>query len=263
MVIPGPASGMDAFCRIGVTFDVLKRPALDFLQIQDGKQTAGFSENQQFLTSNPASVDSVRSPSDAMLVNPAPPRTLTVTVQGTGSGLVTAENISCPSDCSETYPNGDSIKSVQLTATPATGSTLDGFGGDCSGPTCTVSMKADRNVVVNFGGFTQPPGTDPDPDPGDPNADRTPPQTTIAFGPDRKIKRRRARFEFISGESNSRFECQLDDGEFAACTNPTTMNGLTLGRHVFRVRAIDLAGNVDASPAETRFRVIKKKRKRR
>jgi large repetitive protein len=46
----------------------------------------------------------------------------------------------------------------------------------------------------------------------------------------------------------SRFECQLDGAGFNVCTSPLSQNALTLGRHIFEVRAVDTSGNVDATP---------------
>jgi hypothetical protein len=47
----------------------------------------------------------------------------------------------------------------------------------------------------------------------------------------------------------SRFECQLNGAGFKACTSPLTHNALSLGRHIFEVRAVDTSGNVDPTPA--------------
>ncbi|MGH8862538.1 MAG: hypothetical protein ACRDVG_15125, partial [Jatrophihabitantaceae bacterium] len=38
-------------------------------------------------------------------------------------------------------------------------------------------------------------------------------------------------------------------GPYASCTSPFSVGGLTDGSHTFRVRAIDVAGNIDGSPA--------------
>jgi uncharacterized repeat protein (TIGR02543 family) len=76
---------------------------------------------------------------------------LSVSVSGTGSGVVTSPNnaISCPSTCSASFASG---ASVVLTATPAAGSTFAGWTGACAGtsPTCTVSMTAARAVGAAF-----------------------------------------------------------------------------------------------------------------
>jgi hypothetical protein len=63
-----------------------------------------------------------------------------------------------------------------------------------------------------------------------------------------------ATFSFVANEANARFQCRLDGGLFSACTTPTIYTGLAAGTHSFAVRAIDLAGNVDATPASHSWR---------
>jgi hypothetical protein len=53
-----------------------------------------------------------------------------------------------------------------------------------------------------------------------------------------------------TGSGVASFECSLDGGAFAACTSGYTTPGpLTSGPHSFAVRALDNAGNRDATPA--------------
>ena len=85
--------------------------------------------------------------------------------------------------------------------------------------------------------------------------DRRTPNTTITAGPAGLTPSRRAVFRFRSSEAGSTFQCKLDARAWRACSPPRTYSGLARGRHVFRVRAIDPAGNVDASPATRRWRV--------
>src|SRR4051794_33898673 len=80
-------------------------------------------------------------------------------------------------------------------------------------------------------------------------ADTTPPDTTIDSGPTGTDNNPDAHFEFSSPESGSSFECALDGGTFSACTSPKTYTDVGDGSHTFRVRAFDLAGNVDPTPA--------------
>jgi uncharacterized repeat protein (TIGR01451 family) len=77
---------------------------------------------------------------------------LSVSVQGgQQAGTVTSSpsGIICPGDCSEQYPSGIS---VTLTATPASGWTFNGWGGDCSNQPnpCTVVMNGNRSVQASF-----------------------------------------------------------------------------------------------------------------
>jgi hypothetical protein len=79
------------------------------------------------------------------------PVTLSVSVAGSGTGKVTSTiaGISCPGDCSETYPPGTS---VELTATQDPGSVFAGWtGGGCgASATCTVTMDANTGVIATF-----------------------------------------------------------------------------------------------------------------
>jgi hypothetical protein len=93
--------------------------------------------------------------------------------------------------------------------------------------------------------------------------DKTPPDTKISRGPKQTLKvsgHRRAAvsFSFESTEAGSSFQCELDKGAFSFCRSPTKER-LKVGTHVFRVRAIDAAGNVDRTPATQRIKVVRKK----
>ena len=76
---------------------------------------------------------------------------LTVTREGTGSGTVTSSpaGIDCGAVCSASYESGTV---VTLTATPATGSTFEGWtGGGCGGTgTCTVTVTGNTAVSARF-----------------------------------------------------------------------------------------------------------------
>jgi large repetitive protein len=69
-----------------------------------------------------------------------------------------------------------------------------------------------------------------------------------------------ATFEFSSSEAGSTFECSLDGTAFVACNSPDGVK-VKKGKHSFAVRAMDAAGNVDASPATDGWKVKKKKKK--
>ncbi len=76
------------------------------------------------------------------------------------------------------------------------------------------------------------------------------------------MKKRKATFEFVSTEPNSTFECKLNNiGGFEACTSPDRVKG-KVGRNTFQVRAVDAAGNADASAAVYTWKVKKKRHRR-
>lgn len=76
-----------------------------------------------------------------------------------------------------------------------------------------------------------------------------PPQTTIDAGPSAVSTSTGATFRFSADEPGSRFQCSLDTAAFTTCTSPRQYQRLAPGTHLFRVRAIDPAGNTDATPA--------------
>jgi Bacterial Ig-like domain (group 3)/Divergent InlB B-repeat domain len=75
---------------------------------------------------------------------------LSVTQAGAGSGSVTSApaGINCPGTCSANFASGTV---VNLTATPAAGSTFAGWSGACSGGgACSISMTAAESVTGTF-----------------------------------------------------------------------------------------------------------------
>jgi DNA-binding beta-propeller fold protein YncE len=81
--------------------------------------------------------------------------------------------------------------------------------------------------------------------------DRTPPNTRILAGPPKTTKLRTARFKFESTERGSEFQCKPDwRKRWTSCRSPKSYANLRRGRHSFRVRAIDGAGNADRTPAK-------------
>jgi DNA-directed RNA polymerase specialized sigma24 family protein len=80
------------------------------------------------------------------------------------------------------------------------------------------------------------------------------PKTTISSGPNASTASPSATFRFTASE-NAHFQCRLDGGVWRACSSPKSYSGLKNGAHVFRVRALDPAGNVDASPANRTWTV--------
>lgn len=75
------------------------------------------------------------------------------------------------------------------------------------------------------------------------------PDTTITTKPAAFAPSTSATFAFTGTEAGVRFETSLDNGAWAAAASPKTYTGLAQGSHNVRVRAIDAAGNSDATPA--------------
>jgi large repetitive protein len=74
------------------------------------------------------------------------------------------------------------------------------------------------------------------------------PETTIPTKPPAVTNSTSAGFGFAADESAT-FECKLDAADFAVCGASQNYSSLGEGPHVLSVRARDLAGNVDATPA--------------
>ncbi|GAA5145596.1 hypothetical protein GCM10023340_15180 [Nocardioides marinquilinus] len=86
-------------------------------------------------------------------------------------------------------------------------------------------------------------------------ADTVAPQTTVTGGPSGTVKARSATFRLGSSEPGSTWQCRLDGKAWAACTSPVRLSALRDGRHELRVRAVDAAGNADATPVSRRWTV--------
>jgi hypothetical protein len=61
-----------------------------------------------------------------------------------------------------------------------------------------------------------------------------------------------ATFSFSADEPAS-FTCSLDSAAYASCGSAVSYSDLAPGWHTFAVRATDSAGNVDPTPAQTRW----------
>jgi hypothetical protein len=94
-------------------------------------------------------------------------------------------------------------------------------------------------------------GTPPPPPP--PVGDTTAPNTTITSAPPNSAST--TAVLVFSGTDNVtaagalKFQCRGASGVWVSCTSPYTLTGVTVGSHTVAVRAIDAAGNIDATPA--------------
>jgi hypothetical protein len=81
------------------------------------------------------------------------------------------------------------------------------------------------------------------------------PNTKIKKGPKGEVDTDTVTVKFKSTEKGSSFECKLDRKKYKRCSSPKKLKNLDDGKHKFKVRATDSAGNTDSSPAKLKFRV--------
>jgi hypothetical protein len=160
------------------------------------------------------------------------PVTLSVRTAGAGGGSVTSApaGIDCSKSCSAGFDEG---ASVQLAATPASGSVFSGWsapGCPGNGP-CTVTLSGDVAITATFEVASPPPVK--------------PPVARINRGPRGTVRtagaRKKVTFRFAANRAGVRFSCRLDKHRFRSCRSPKRFT-VRPGKHVFAVRAADAHG---------------------
>ncbi len=81
------------------------------------------------------------------------------------------------------------------------------------------------------------------------------PETGIITGPEGLTSDSNPSFSFSSEEPGATFECRLGLEPFAPCITPTSFSGLADGPYSFAVRAVDVEGDTDLTPATRDFEV--------
>jgi hypothetical protein len=116
-------------------------------------------------------------------------------------------------------------------------------------PTVTPGPSAVPTPTVTPGPSAVPtPTVTPTP------SDVTAPKTLLRRSQINQAKRK-ATFRFGAGEAGAKFFCKLDKKKYKPCTSPKTYKKLKRGKHVFRVKARDRAGNLDRTPIVKRFKI--------
>jgi hypothetical protein len=182
---------------------------------------------------NEAPTVNVTIPADAGYVNAASanPFTVNATATDNGTGVQQVDFSSCTTaDCATSTPIGTDTSGSAGTygaawTLPANGTYwIRAIATDNVGHTST-SINA---VTV----------------------DRTLPDTTLLTKPGDPTNDANPSFTFSASESTQGYQCKLDSGVWATCSSPHALASTPAdGSHTFQIRAIDLAGNADATPA--------------
>src|SRR5437763_2525013 len=199
----------------------------------------------------------------AALVFPEATAAGTAFVAGPGAPQVT---LSAPSNVAPGAP-------ISATATSLAGVSSIAVGY-CPGWTCSAAFATEfasaTGGVLNTNWTTPPPdgiytllayavgvdGAGGESSPVTVTVDRIAPDTTIASAPDPAVAVDSATFTFGSSEPGS-FQCKVDGAAtFIGCSSPVTYWGVSAGTHKLTVRAVDLAGNVDGTPAVTTWKAL-------
>ena len=143
-------------------------------------------------------------------------------------------------------------------ASSETGSTFQckvdsGSYAACNSPNTTAHL-ADGMHTFSVRAIDAASNTDPTPASQTFTVDVAAPQTTIDSGPSGPTNDATPTFAFSSSESGS-FECRIDSGSYQTCSSPKTITSLADGTHTFDVRAIDVFGLADPTPASRTFTV--------
>jgi len=118
----------------------------------------------------------------------------------------------------------------------------------------TTNMNVDDVSLVDVAVIPELP-----PDKSGGHRDSKPPKVTILRGPAFRTHKRRARFRVTSHENGVTYQCKLDRRRWRKCRSVTVYRGLKPGRHVFKARGIDKAGNVGPNARHV-WRVLRRRR---
>src|SRR5829696_848900 len=153
-----------------------------------------------------------------------------------------------------TDPSNNASPSFSFTSTEANSTfecKLDGGSyAACTSPK-SLSNLSDGSHTFSVKATDAAGNTDATPDTYTWTVDTVAPDTTIVTKPSDPSNSTSANFTYSSSEGGVLFECKLDFESFGPCSSAggTSYANLLEGSHTFQVRAMDGAGNVDATPA--------------
>lgn len=118
----------------------------------------------------------------------------------------------------------------------------------CSSPATYAGLASGRHVLL-VRAIDAAGTVDPVPASASWTVDTTPPDTRVTKAPAPLAASRSATVWVAATERRAVLECSLDGAGFAPCRSPVRYRGLRDGRHRVQVRALDVVGNVDPTPA--------------
>ncbi|MEZ5061235.1 MAG: Ig-like domain-containing protein [Solirubrobacterales bacterium] len=124
--------------------------------------------------------------------------------------------------------------------------------GSCTSPHTTASLS-DGSHTFEVRATDAAGNTDATPEQATFTVDTVAPTTTIIGEPLSPGNDQTPSFTFASNEAGASFECSVDAGPFTSCSSPHEPASLPAGQHSFDVRAVDQAGNTDATPEHRTF----------
>src|SRR5829696_8299307 len=161
-------------------------------------------------------------------------------------------------DAKPNDPSNNASPSFGFTSTEANSTfecSVDGGAyASCTSPKSLSSKLSDGSHTFAVKATDAAGNTDATPDSYTWTVDTVAPNTTIDAKPNDPSNNASPSFTFtgtdnVTSAANLTFECKLDTGNYGSCTSPNSLSSLSGGSHTFYVRAIDEAGNVDATPA--------------
>jgi hypothetical protein len=102
----------------------------------------------------------------------------------------------------------------------------------------------------------QPDSTAPGAFPPGPGNGPLRPKIQIDKHPRKRSHGTTATFVFSASSAGIRFRCKIDSGHFAPCRSPRSYMHMSLGRHTFRVIALDADGAPIGKPLSYSWRVV-------
>jgi glucose/arabinose dehydrogenase len=82
------------------------------------------------------------------------------------------------------------------------------------------------------------------------------PKIEIDKHPRKRSQSRTATFAFSASAAGVRFRCKIDDGHFAPCRSPRSYMHMSLGRHTFKLIALDASGAALGKPLSYSWKVV-------